>query len=407
MVINSVKKLGFVIPWFGVNIPGGAEAALRDVTKHMHDSGVELEILTTCVREFTADWGQNYHKPGKTVENGILVRRFPVNTKLDLGAFAAVNIKLMNGIMPLTPEEENTFVSEMVNSPALYEYIRTHKEEYSYFVFIPYMFGPTYYGIQECYEQAVMMPCFHDESYIYMEIFKKAFPKVRGMIFHALPEAQLAKRVYGLSGVECEVLGTGVDTDLTFDAERFRKKYNINEPFILYAGRKDAGKNIYSLIYQFEEYKKRNQNDLKLVLIGGGEVSLPESIKGDVYDLGFVDMQDKFDAYGAALTLCQPSKNESFSLVIMESWLCERPVIVHEECKVTKHFAESSNGGLYFSNYFEFEKEVNFYLNNPEVASKMGKLGKEFVLENFAWDVIVRKYTEYFERLNRLDQKEM
>ena len=45
-------------------------------------------------------------------------------------------------------------------------------------------------------------------------------------------------------------------------------------------------------------------------------------------DLGFVPIQDKYDAYAAAELLCQPSKHESFSYVIMESWLCERPVLV-------------------------------------------------------------------------------
>lgn len=44
-----MKKLGFVIPWFGEKIPGGAEAELRGLTRHLAESGIELEILTTCV----------------------------------------------------------------------------------------------------------------------------------------------------------------------------------------------------------------------------------------------------------------------------------------------------------------------------------------------------------------------
>ena len=42
----------------------------------------------------------------------------------------------------------------------------------------------------------------------------------------------------------------------------------------------------------------------------------------------------------AASLLCQPSHNESFSLVIMESWLCGRPVLVSSQCAVTKDFAK-------------------------------------------------------------------
>mgnify|MGYP001138647466 CR=1 FL=1 len=393
-----MKKIGFVIPWFGMNIPGGAEAALRGLTKHLAESGMELEILSTCVKEFLADWNDNYHKPGLTVEGGITIRRFPVR-KRDAEAFHKVNIKLMRNQMPLTEAEEKIFAEEMINSPDLYDYIGEHKEEYGLFVFTPYMFGTTYYGIQRCLEKAVLIPCFHNESYVYMEIFKKIFPKVAGMIFYAQPEAELAKRVYDLSKVNMAVLGGGVYTDITYDSGRFRKKYHIDEPFILYAGRKDVGKNIYTLIHNFAEYKARNHNDLKLVLIGGGTVTLPEAIEKEVYDLGFVDLQDKFDAYAAAHLLCQPSKNESFSLVIMESWLCGRPALVHEECAVTSHFARQSGAGLYFGNYFEFEGAVNYLLKNDGTAAEMGKLGREFVMSHFAWDVIVEKYTAYFEAL--------
>lgn len=395
-----MKKIGFVIPWFGWEIPGGAEAELRGLVSHLAESGQEVEILTTCVKQFASDWSVNYHKAGTRVERGITIRRFKAG-KRDKGGFAEVNRKLMANQLPLTAAEEAVYAKEMVNSPALYEYLREKQKEYGLYVFIPYMFGTTYHGMQQCFEKSVIIPCLHDESYIYMEIFKAAFPKVRGMIFHAKPEWELAERVYDLSAVETAVLGEGVDTDWESDGERFRDKYHVKEPFILYAGRKDVGKNIYSLIYQFAEYKNSHETDLKLVLIGGGKVDIPADIKDQVYDLGFVDQQDKFDAYGAATVLCQPSKNESFSLVIMESWLCGRPVLVHEACKVTRHFAEVSQGGLYFSNYYEFEKALDFYLDNPVLADEMGRLGRKFVMENFAWDVIVRKYMEYFERLAR------
>lgn len=393
-----MKKIGFVIPWFGWDIPGGAEAELRGLVSHLAASGQEVEILTTCVKQFASDWSINYHKAKTTVENGVTIRRFKVN-KRNKGSFAEVNRKLMANELPLTIQEETTFAREMVNSQTLYDYLLQSREEYGLYVFIPYMFGTTYNGLQQCLDKSVLIPCLHDESYIYMDIFKKLFPKVKGMIFHAQPEHDLACRVYDLSHVETAVLGEGVDTDWESDETRFRSKYHIDEPFILYAGRKDIGKNIQSLIYQFAEYKSTHDINLKLVLIGGGKVDVPVDIKGEVYDLGFVDQQDKFDAYGAATVLCQPSKNESFSLVIMESWLCGRPVLVHDSCLVTRHFAEVSHGGLCFANYYEFEKAIDIFLNNPELASEMGRQGRQYVMENFAWDVIVRKYMEYFCRL--------
>jgi len=136
-----------------------------------------------------------------------------------------------------------------------------------------------------------------------------------------------------------------------------------------------------------------------LVLIGGGDIAIPESVKDDVYDLGFVSKQDKYNAMAAAELLCQPSHNESFSLVIMESWLCGRPVLVSSQCAVTKDFAKRSNGGLYFKDYFEFEGCVQYILQNPEAAAELGANGGAFVRENFEWDVIVEKYRTFFQKL--------
>lgn len=392
-----MKKIGFVVPWHGQNIPGGAEMALRGVTEHLNKAGVPIEILTTCVKEFMADWNENFHKPGLTIENDIPVRRFKVR-KRNVDEFNRVNIKLMND-EKLLPQEEEIFCREMINSPDMYKYIQEHKNEYHCFVGIPYMFGPVYEMCKICPEKAVLIPCFHEEAYIYMNVFKKTFSNIRGMIFNAEPEKVLAERVYDTNNQHLIVPGLGLDTALTYDEDRFRAKYNIQDPFILYAGRKDVGKNIYTLIRYFAEYKSRNENNLKLVLIGGGNVKLPKSIHKEVYDLGFVPVQDKYDAYGAALTLCQPSRHESFSFVIMESWLCRRPVLVHKGCDVTKHFAVASQGGFYFDDYFEFEGQVNYYIEHPDMAQRMGENGHKFVLENFDWDIVTRKYIQFFEGL--------
>ncbi|WP_026499118.1 glycosyltransferase family 4 protein [Butyrivibrio sp. WCD2001] len=389
-----MSKIAFVSPWYGDNIPGGAETALRGIILHLKEAGVDIEVLTTCVQQFTADWNKNYYKSGVDNVGGIPVRRFKVR-KRDTKAFDRVNAKLIQG-QKVTPAEEEVFMQEMVNSPALYKYIADHRAEYDAFVYIPYMFGTTYYGILVCPEKAVIIPCFHEEAYIHMDIYKKAFESVKGIIYLAEPEKETAHKVFDFSGIPEVVIGTGVETKFEYDAEAFREKFGIKEPFILYAGRKDVGKNVDVLLNYFAEYKYRNDSsDLKLVLIGGGQIPIPPSVKEDVIDLGFVDIQDKYNAYAAASMLCQPSTHESFSIVIMESWLCERPVLVHEECDVTREFAKRSNGGLYFGDYYEFEECVDYILSHESEAKIMGQQGKEFVLENYDWDVVTRKIKSF------------
>lgn len=393
-----MRKIGFVIPWYGEDIPGGAEMELREVATHLQRAGMDVEILATCVREFSADWNENYYSAGTAVVEDIAVRRFPVRRR-DTAAFDRVNRRLMEG-QHLSLQEEKTFVEEMVNSPQLYEYLKDASDDYALYVFIPYMFGTTYYGMQACPEKSVLIPCFHDEAYLYLRLFRQAYIQARGIIYNAMPEMELANKVYDFTTTEQICMGIGMDTNICADADAFRKAYRIQKPFLLYAGRKDAGKNVHTLLRYFAEYKQRHgDSDLQLVLIGGGSIEIPASVRDDVYDLGFVSRQDKYDAMAAAELLCQPSHNESFSLVIMESWLCGRPVLVHSQCAVTRDFARRANGGLYFRNYFEFEGCIQYILTHPEQARTMGQNGGAFVRENFDWDVIVEKYRAFFAKL--------
>ena len=65
-------KIAFVIPWYGEGIPGGAEMELREVAGHLQKAGVEVEVLTTCVKDFTAEWCTMSRLAGFRFGNGIL-----------------------------------------------------------------------------------------------------------------------------------------------------------------------------------------------------------------------------------------------------------------------------------------------------------------------------------------------
>jgi hypothetical protein len=157
-----VTKIAFVAPWYGPDIPGGSEAEARRTAQHLHEAGFEVEVLTTCIKDFYGDWGKNYHRPGVEQVNGLPVRRFPVLPR-DKAAFDQVNWRLMNGL-PITAEQEQTFINEMIRVPALYDFMRQNAASYL-FIFIPYMFATTYWGAQVCPQRSLVIPCLHDESY--------------------------------------------------------------------------------------------------------------------------------------------------------------------------------------------------------------------------------------------------
>ena len=386
-------KIAFVIPWYGANIGGGAEAEARRTAEHLREAGLPVEVLTTCVRDFSSDWGQNYYRSGDSLENGVLVRRFPVRRR-DRVAFDAVNSKLMHG-QPVTLEEEETYVRENVCSPALSGYIAEHRDQYR-FCFIPYMFGTTYWGIAACTGEAFLIPCLHDEAYARLGVFRRMFSQVKHLLLHIPAELVLARSLYDLAVDVPVLLGEGVDTDFTADSLAFRQKYSIAGAFILYAGRKDHGKNVGQLIEFFRRYRARRGAVCDLVLIGGGPLPSAVEVGSGIRDLGFVPLQDKYDAYAAATILCQPSLQESFSLVMMEAWAVRIPVLAHGECAATREHCVRSNGGLYFTNYPEFEACLDLLLHRPDLRASLGENGNRYVLENYRWDIIVARYRTLF-----------
>ena len=94
------------------------------------------------------------------------------------------------------------------------------------------------------------------------------------------------------------------------------------------------------------------------------------------------------DACAGALALCQPSVNESFSRVIMESWLNEVPVLVHAGCAVTVGHCRRSGGGLWFRDFLEFSEAADLLAGDPELRRRLGEAGRRYVLAECSWDAV-------------------
>jgi glycosyltransferase involved in cell wall biosynthesis len=391
---NAKTKIAFVTPWYGSHVKGGAETVARQSAIWLQRSGLPVEVLTTCVEGPRADWSRNHFRAGVSYVDGVLVHRFRVRRR-NAVQFDHINWKLLHGAS-ISAKEEIQFLNEMINSDSLYRYIGRHQNEYLFF-FTPYLFSTTYYGVLAAPDQSFVIPALHDEAYARMGVYRQMFEAARGLLFLSPAEMTLAQRLYDVSEDRSWLVGAGVDTELRCNAAAFQQKYGLDDPFILYVGRREPGKNTPLLIEYFAAYKRRASGALKLVLIGPGEISMLPDVSSGIVDLGVVSQQDKFNAHTAALALCQPSVNESFSLVLMDSWLCGTPVLVHADCQVTREHCRRSNGGLWFGNYYEFEECVNFLLRHPDVREKMAANGRRYAEANYSWDVIVARYQKLLE----------
>ncbi len=387
-------KIAWVCPRYGIDAAGGAAIHVEWLASRLKDAGFIVEVLTTCARDHFG-W-ENYYSEGEEDINGIKVRRFKVDERNTI-TFLKIQNRIIAG-EKVSREDQLTWARESVNSRSMYDYIGRMAHDYDYFVFIPYMFGTTINGSKVCPEKSILIPTLHDEVYAYLEIFKDMFQRFKGIMFSTLPEKELGKRLYELDEKKIGLVALGFDEKKDSSPERFRKRYDIKDDFCLYVGRREGGKNTPLLVDYFNMYRKYNKSALKLILMGSGEVTIPESSEKNIIDLGYVSIEDKYDAHAAAAFLCQPSVNESLSIAMMESWLAGVPVLVHSKCDVTRFHCEKSNGGLFFEDYLVFEECINFFMGDSGMRAGMGSNGRKYVVENYSWEKVVGRFKNALEK---------
>lgn len=386
---QTKPSIAFVVPRFDPELAGGAEVLAKGLATRLLQRGYPVTVLTTCARDhFT--WN-NFFPPGEVESNGMRVRRFPVNESRDIRRFLEIQEKIVK-YQDLSFEEEKEWISQSVVSEALFKELERARDEHDVFIFIPYLFGTTYWGAQTVAEKAVLIPCLHDEPYAHLRIFKELFDNVKAVMFNAEAEKRLGEDLYDLPDRKTCVVGMGFEPTGPHYPDRFREKFRMPEPFVLYAGRREGGKNSDLLIEYFRVFKRHIGFDMKLAMMGTGPLPLQPIDKKYVVDLGYLSEQAKRDAFAAATVFCQPSLNESLSIVLMEAWLAERPVMVHARCPVTVEHCVRSKGGLYFDNYYEFEDILALFLTNPALAEGFGKNGIEYVRKEYNWEAVIGRF---------------
>jgi len=387
--------VAFVVPRYGPGIVGGAETLVRGLAERLAAEGRQVEVLTTCARDHLT-W-QNVHRPGLTREQGVAVRRFRVRPPRDGRRHAWLQSRILRGSR-LRPEEEARWLAESVSSPDLFAHLERHAADHDLVCFAPYLFGTTLRGVPLAAGRAVLIPCLHDEPFAHLGVVRAAFQACRGFIWNAQPEADLADKLYGIGDRPSGVVGLGFDPPPPADPAAFRKRHGLEGPLLLYLGRKETGKNVPLLIQYALRYRATHRADLTLVLAGDGPVGAPPGTAG-VRDLGYLDADEKAAAYAAATVVCQPSVNESFSIVIMEAWLAGTPVLVHGRCAVTADHVRRAAGGLVFEDFYEFAEALSLLLDDAACRHRLGTQGRAYVAREYSWPAVSARLAETLERL--------
>jgi glycosyltransferase involved in cell wall biosynthesis len=175
----------------------------------------------------------------------------------------------------------------------------------------------------------------------------------------------------------------------------------ITRPFALYLGRVDPNKGCEALMQHFIRFKAEHDTAVQLVMAGPVNMPIPEHPA--VKALGFVDDQVREALLTSASLLVVPSRFESLSLVLLEGWNHELAALVNGHCSVLKGQALRANGALYYHNYDEFARALEYMLANGSVTTELGRQGLDYVEREYRWPHVMEKIEELLVQLQIRD----
>ncbi len=384
--MNSLKeKIVFVCQRYGMEVNGGAEAECRMYAERMTPF-YEVEVVTTCALDYVT-WDNEY-PAGVSNLNGVTVLRFPTVRSRNQKNFDKATAAVLRP--DHTDAEEKKWLEEQGPvAPEALRYLREHGKEYKAVIFMTYLYYLSARGLLDDCGRTVLIPTAHDEWPIYLRCFQPVYQRAEKFIYNAWAEKAFVEKLFpatvGKPGV---VVGSGVVYPQG-ELPDVKEHFGIEGPYICYSGRIDESKGCGMLFRYFEEYKKRRGGELKLVLTGKAVMPVPQ--RADVFSLGFVSEEEKYAVMRGAEAFVLASQFESLSIVVLESMMMGRPVLVNGKCEVLKDHCTHRNAGLYLTKSAEFVATLTYLLPHPEAYRQMCENGKRYVQENYRWDTIVEK----------------
>jgi len=386
-------KIAFAIQRYGLDINGGAELHCRYIAERL-SKYCDVEVLTTCSRDYIT-W-KNAYRAGVERINGIPVRRFEVDRERNPDRFGRLQDEILR--LPHTESDELRWMDEQgPASTRLIQFIKKNQDQYQFFIFFSYRYYHSFHGIRTVPHKSLLVPTAEPDSIIHFKIFKGLFHLPQGFVYNSVEEKRQIQCLSSNYQVPGDVVGVGSEIPDVSDGQAFRRKFNLDGPFLLFVGRIDENKGCGQLFDFFLRFKAETDSPLKLVLIGAEVMKIPDDPR--IVHTGFIGDKDKFDALNACELLIMPSFYESLSMVLLEAWGMGRPTLANGNCRVLMGQSIRSNAGLFYTNYEEFKRSLLYFQSNPDAARMMGENGRRFYRENYTWDIIEQKYLRLMEKV--------
>jgi len=224
------------------------------------------------------------------------------------------------------------------------------------------------------------------------------------------------EKLFGIPGRRIETVYNAIDERFLrghaseADHEFIAQRYQVNYPFLLYAGRISPHKNLVRIIEAFSALKAALGKDalypdLKLIIIGDELSKHPDlrrtviksGVQNDVRFLGFVPIEVLRIFYDEAKVFVFPSLYEGFGLPPLEAMAHGTPVVTSNTSSLPEVVG---NAAVLVNpeNVFEIMRAIHRVLVDQELREKMKRRSSE-QLKRFSWDSSARHVLEVYEKI--------
>jgi glycosyltransferase involved in cell wall biosynthesis len=194
------------------------------------------------------------------------------------------------------------------------------------------------------------------------------------------------------------------------DRELIAQRYQVNYPFLLYAGRVSPHKNVVRMIEAFSALKTELEKDhafpdLKLIIIGDDLSGNPDlrrtvvrsGVQNDVRFLGFVPIEVLRTFYDQAKIFIFPSLYEGFGLPPLEAMAHGTPVVTSNVSSLPEVVGNAAVL-VHPENVFEIMRALHRVLLDQPLREKM-KARSYRQAAKFSWEKSVRRIMDVYQEV--------
>lgn len=190
---------------------------------------------------------------------------------------------------------------------------------------------------------------------------------------------------------------------------RFRASYPEigDHPYVLFMSRLHHKKGLDILALAFQELRA-SVRDVQLVVIGPDQGALAPfqkqvsalGIAEHVHILGGIYGRQKIEALRDASVYCLPSRQEGFSVAILEAMACGVPCVVTTGCNFPE-VARAGAGLIVELDPKRIAEALQTVLEDQAASAMMGRRARTLVLENYTWKKIAEQMLSVYQRVVR------